>query len=112
MSSLDRVFDVLDLFSETRPVWTIDAATAALGHSKSTVYRYFRALVEHLLKQVYMKLHVKLPNLKEAKNGLILTIPEAAAFNMVFADQEYQASNMFSLAILTNITGQIDQKLA
>lgn len=46
MSSLDRVFDVLNLFSVKRPLWTVDEATAALGHSRSTVYRYIRALVK------------------------------------------------------------------
>ncbi|HEX9464891.1 MAG TPA: IclR family transcriptional regulator [Alphaproteobacteria bacterium] len=46
MSSLDRVFDVLNLFSVTKPLWTVDEATVALGHSRSTVYRYIRALVK------------------------------------------------------------------
>jgi DNA-binding IclR family transcriptional regulator len=46
MSSLDRMFDVLDLFSVTQPLWTVDEATAALKHSRSTVYRYIRTLVK------------------------------------------------------------------
>ena len=46
MSSLDRVFDVLNLFSEKHPVWTVDDAMAALGHPKSTLYRYFKALTK------------------------------------------------------------------
>jgi DNA-binding IclR family transcriptional regulator len=45
MSSLDRMFDVLSLFSLERPLWTVDEATAALKHSRSTVYRYIRTLV-------------------------------------------------------------------
>jgi DNA-binding IclR family transcriptional regulator len=45
-SSLDRVFDVLNLFSVSKPLWTVDEATAALKHSRSTVYRYIRALVK------------------------------------------------------------------
>jgi DNA-binding IclR family transcriptional regulator len=46
MSSLDRVFDVLNLFSVAEPLWTVDEATAALKHSRSTVYRYIRTLVK------------------------------------------------------------------
>jgi DNA-binding IclR family transcriptional regulator len=46
MSSLDRVFDVLSLFSVATPLWTVDEATAALKHSRSTVYRYIRTLVK------------------------------------------------------------------
>lgn len=46
MSSLDRMFDVLDLFSLAKPLWTVDEATAALKHSRSTVYRYIRTLVK------------------------------------------------------------------
>jgi DNA-binding IclR family transcriptional regulator len=45
-SSLDRVFDALNLFSVAKPLWTVDEATAALKHSRSTVYRYIRALVK------------------------------------------------------------------
>ena len=44
--SLDRVFDVLNLFSVAKPLWTVDEATAALKHSRSTVYRYIRTLVK------------------------------------------------------------------
>ncbi len=46
MSSLNQMFEVLHLFSESKPVWTINAATEALGQSRSTVYRYFRALTD------------------------------------------------------------------
>jgi DNA-binding IclR family transcriptional regulator len=46
MSSLDRVFDVLNLFSVAKPLWTVDEATNALKHSRSTVYRYIRTLVK------------------------------------------------------------------
>src|ERR1035441_6543255 len=44
MSSLNQMFEVLHLFSESKRVWTIDEATKALGQSRSTIYRYFRAL--------------------------------------------------------------------
>jgi DNA-binding IclR family transcriptional regulator len=46
MTSLDRVFDVLNLFSLAKPLWTVDEATVALKHSRSTVYRYIRTLVK------------------------------------------------------------------
>ncbi len=98
----------------TRNEWTSLTILVLRESAKLKVIedRYFRALVEHLFLQVYIRLHNKMHSLKEVKNGLILTIPEAAAFNMVFADEEYQAPNYFALAILTNITGQIDKKLA
>jgi DNA-binding IclR family transcriptional regulator len=44
MSSLDQMFEVLNLFSESRPIWSINDATQAMRQSRSTVYRYFRAL--------------------------------------------------------------------
>ena len=40
------MFDVLNLFSLAKPLWTVDEATAALKHSRSTVYRYIRTLVK------------------------------------------------------------------
>jgi DNA-binding IclR family transcriptional regulator len=46
MSSLDQMLDVLNLFSEKEPIWTVNDATEVLAHSRSTVYRYFRALTK------------------------------------------------------------------
>lgn len=39
-----RVFDVLRLFTEQKPVWTVEDAMEHLGTSISTTYRYFRLL--------------------------------------------------------------------
>jgi len=44
MSSLERLLSVLDVFSEEKPVWTIEGVAAALGYPKSTVYRYVKEL--------------------------------------------------------------------
>lgn len=44
MSSLERLLSVLDVFSETKPIWTIEDVAAALGYPKSTVYRYVKEL--------------------------------------------------------------------
>lgn len=44
MSSLNHMLGVLDLFTEAEPIWTINEATESLGQSRSTIYRYFRAL--------------------------------------------------------------------
>jgi len=98
----------------TRKEWVGLTSLVLAESSKLKVLedRYFRALLEHLLRQVYMRLHNKLHSLKEAKNALNLTISEAAAFNMVFADEEYEAPNTYATAIITSITSQIDQKLA
>ena len=98
----------------TRKEWTGLTALVLAESSKlkSLEDRYYRALVEHLLKQTYIRLHNKLHSLNESKNTLTITLPEAAAFNMVFADEDYQASNSFSNAIIVSITSHIDKKLA
>lgn len=43
-SSVGRVFDVLDLFSVGRPVLRIDEMGSLLGYTRSTCYRYVKAL--------------------------------------------------------------------
>jgi DNA-binding IclR family transcriptional regulator len=43
-SSLERMLDVLRLFTENGSVLTIDQVTEITGYSRSTVYRYFRTL--------------------------------------------------------------------
>jgi DNA-binding IclR family transcriptional regulator len=44
MSSLERLLSVLDVFSEEKPIWTIEDIAAARGYPKSTVYRYVKEL--------------------------------------------------------------------
>lgn len=46
MSSVSRVFAILDLFSQEQPVWYIDDIIAEMGYSRPTGYRYVRELVE------------------------------------------------------------------
>ncbi len=46
VSSLERMLNVLDVFSEAEPVWTVDALGEALGLSRSTAYRYIKELCE------------------------------------------------------------------
>lgn len=43
-SSLTRMLDILRLFTEGEGLMTIDQAVDRTGYSRSTVYRYFRAL--------------------------------------------------------------------
>jgi len=43
-SSLDRMLDILTLYDEARPVWTVDAMLKRLGYSRATAYRYVRSL--------------------------------------------------------------------
>lgn len=43
-SSLKRVLAVLDMFSETRLVWTFEALMTELGYSRPTLYRYLKTL--------------------------------------------------------------------
>ena len=53
MTSPARVFAVLNLFSEERPVWHTDQINEALGYTRATGYRYVRDLVEaDFLKKV------------------------------------------------------------
>lgn len=40
----DRVLAVLDLFSESRPLWTPEELMAELGYSRPTLYRYLKSL--------------------------------------------------------------------
>ncbi|WP_426139066.1 IclR family transcriptional regulator [Pseudomonas sp. DWP3-1-2] len=52
-SSLERMLRVLDLFTGESPIWTVDDMGAALGFTRSTIYRYVRELAEaNLLFQV------------------------------------------------------------
>jgi len=41
-----RLMLALRLFTEQQPIWTVEAAAAALGISLSSAYRYFRTLVQ------------------------------------------------------------------
>ncbi len=46
VSSTHRIFDVLRLFTDEKPVWTVEEAMGPLSMSISTAYRYFRVLCE------------------------------------------------------------------
>lgn len=46
MTSPSRVFAILNLFSEERPVWHTDEINEALGYTRATGYRYVKDLVE------------------------------------------------------------------
>jgi len=46
MSSPGRVFAVLDLFTQKRPMWQPDEINEALGYTRATGYRYVKELVE------------------------------------------------------------------
>ncbi len=46
LSSLERMLNVLDAFSEAEPVWTVDALGESLGLTRSTAYRYVKELCE------------------------------------------------------------------
>jgi DNA-binding IclR family transcriptional regulator len=43
-NSQDRVLAVLDLFSESRPLWTPDELMRELGYTRPTLYRYLKSL--------------------------------------------------------------------
>jgi DNA-binding IclR family transcriptional regulator len=46
MSSPAKVFAILDLFTQDRPIWQPDEINEALGYSRPTGYRYVKELVE------------------------------------------------------------------
>lgn len=46
MSSPSRVFAILDLFTQERPIWSPDEINEALGYSRPTGYRYVKELVD------------------------------------------------------------------
>jgi DNA-binding IclR family transcriptional regulator len=43
-NSQDRVLALLDLFSESRPLWTPDELMRELGYTRPTLYRYLKSL--------------------------------------------------------------------
>lgn len=45
-SSTDRVLDVLSLFTEERPAWTVEMLIAELNTTRATTYRYVKSLYD------------------------------------------------------------------
>ncbi len=45
-SSLARMLNVVDMFSEDAPVWTVDELAAKLGYTRATAYRYVGELCD------------------------------------------------------------------
>jgi DNA-binding IclR family transcriptional regulator len=45
-SSSERVLGVMDLFTESKPNWTIESISKRLGLARTTAYRYLRTLVD------------------------------------------------------------------
>ena len=46
MSSLGRLLSILDLYSETKPIWTLEDITLETGFARSTAYRYVKELCD------------------------------------------------------------------
>jgi DNA-binding IclR family transcriptional regulator len=46
MNSPSKIFAIMDLFSQERPIWQPDEINDALGYSRPTGYRYVKELVE------------------------------------------------------------------
>jgi DNA-binding IclR family transcriptional regulator len=46
MSSLKRMLSVIDAFTESAPVWTVDGLAAAYGYTRATTYRYVGELCD------------------------------------------------------------------
>ncbi len=101
MSSLDRMLDVLRLFSEGEPIWTIDQATARLGPSRSTVYRYFRVLTKAgLLVPVAGRAYALGPWIVELDRQIRLSDPLLRAAQPVMADLQEQFGEIILLCRL------------
>src|ERR1700760_2715267 len=43
-NSQDRLLALLDLFTESRPLWTPDELMRELGYTRPTLYRYLKSL--------------------------------------------------------------------
>lgn len=72
---------------------------------KGSRIKYMEAIFYPLLKQVFIKLHNKLHSLKERKNTLSLTLPEASVLGMSLLERN---DNSY---LIVQITSEIDQKL-
>ena len=46
MQRHERLIQILDLFSQEKPNWELEEIHTALGHSKSTLYRYLKTLTD------------------------------------------------------------------
>jgi DNA-binding IclR family transcriptional regulator len=46
MSSLERMLAILDLFTESNPIWSVDEIAAKFAYTRSTAYRYVRELAD------------------------------------------------------------------
>lgn len=46
ISSLERMLGILDLFTESAPVWSVEEVGKALAYSRSTAYRYIKELAD------------------------------------------------------------------
>ena len=46
MTSLERMLAILDLFTESNPLWTVEQIAAKFGYTRSTAYRYVRELAD------------------------------------------------------------------
>jgi len=82
-------------------VWLLTEST----HAERMDDKYMKALLFPLLKQVYVKLHNRLHSLKDAKNRLTITLPEAS----VLATTLLECYSDHYLCV--SIIGIIDQKL-
>jgi DNA-binding IclR family transcriptional regulator len=46
MSSLERMLSILDLFTQSHPVWSVDEIAAHFSYTRSTAYRYVGELAD------------------------------------------------------------------
>jgi DNA-binding IclR family transcriptional regulator len=102
LTSFDRMLTVLRLFSVERPLWTVDEATAVLGGSRSTTYRYFRSLTETgLLDMIAGRAYTLGPNIIELDrlirlcDPLLTAVPAAIAANPLGPGQHLVVHRLF-----------------
>tara|TARA_E500000178_G_scaffold354122_1_gene422056 strand:- start:290 stop:1069 length:780 start_codon:yes stop_codon:yes gene_type:complete len=66
MSSLGRLLSILDLYSESKPIWTLEDITLETGFARSTAYRYVKELCDSgLLMSIGKGAHVLGPRFIE-----------------------------------------------
>lgn len=66
MSSLERLLSILDIYSESEPMWTLEEIILETGYARSTAYRYVKELCDAgLLISIGKGAHVLGPRIIE-----------------------------------------------
>jgi DNA-binding IclR family transcriptional regulator len=86
-SSVTRIFEVLDLFTEEAPVWSGTGMAQQLGHPRATTYRYIKSLCDvGLLLGIGRNTYALGPRIVQLDRQIQLTDPLLAAGRRVMPE--------------------------